>query len=128
MNCLHCDEAFTGNRGAKYCSNKCQQDWQFVNVTLPRFEKGEVTRPHTLKLIMERLNDRTCSVCHNSHWQAKPIPLEVDHIDGDPSNNQPSNLRLICPNCHAQTPTYKSRNRGNGRHARRQRYAEGKSF
>src|SRR6266540_5330922 len=38
------------------------------------------------------------------------------------------NLRLICPNCHAQTETYKAKNMGRGRHYRRERYAKGKSY
>jgi len=40
-----------------------------------------------------------------------PIPLELDHIDGCRSNNQLQNLRLLCPNCHALTPTYRSKRR-----------------
>ena len=40
----------------------------------------------------------------------KPIPLELDHIDGDRENNLLANLRLICPNCHAQTANYRGRN------------------
>lgn len=45
----------------------------------------------------------------------KPIPLELDHIEGDASKNKPEDLRLLCPNCHAMTPTWKNRNRGKGR-------------
>ena len=41
-------------------------------------------------------------------------PLELDHTDGNPLNNQLDNLRLICPNCHAQTETYKGKNMGSG--------------
>lgn len=41
--------------------------------------------------------------------------LEIDHIDGDGSNHSPENLRVLCPNCHALTPTYRARNIGNGR-------------
>lgn len=52
----------------------------------------------------------------------------LDHIDGDASNNLRVNLRLVCPNCDSQLPTYKNRNRGNGRAWRRQRYADGKSY
>jgi predicted HNH restriction endonuclease len=43
------------------------------------------------------------------------IPVEVDHIDADWKNNSPENLRLLCPNCHSLTDTYKALNRGKGR-------------
>jgi 5-methylcytosine-specific restriction endonuclease McrA len=46
------------------------------------------------------------------------IPLELDHVDGNAGNNQIENLRVLCPNCHAQTPTAKGKNRGNGRKTR----------
>jgi hypothetical protein len=63
-----------------------------------------------------------CSVCKNTEWMGESIPIELDHIDGDSNNNERNNLRLICPNCHAQTKTYKGRNKGNGRAWRRERY------
>lgn len=62
------------------------------------------------RLKQERGWQHVCSVCHLSEWNGKPIPLEIDHIDGCHSNNRYENLRAICPNCHAQTDTYKGKN------------------
>lgn len=44
-------------------------------------------------------------------WKGYHLTIEVDHIDGDPCNNLLSNLRFLCPNCHSQTPTFRSKNR-----------------
>lgn len=69
-----------------------------------------------------------CSCCGISEWNGNKLVLEIDHIDGNSDNNYPSNLRFICPNCHSQTDTYKAKNAGNGRHYRRKRYEQGKSY
>ncbi len=64
------------------------------------------------RLIEEGVFEPRCSRCGIDGWQGRPAPLQLDHVDGDPTNNQRSNLRLLCPNCHAQTPTYCGRNIG----------------
>ena len=51
-----------------------------------------------------------CANCKRTTWLKQPMPLELDHIDGNPRNNQLANLRLLCPNCHALTPTYRGKN------------------
>lgn len=64
------------------------------------------------RLIDEGVLVARCSRCGIDRWQGRKAPLQLDHIDGDPTNNQRENLRLLCPNCHAQTPTYCGRNIG----------------
>lgn len=68
-----------------------------------------------MRILLKRLKkecgwEHRCSICKLSEWNDKPIPLEIDHIDGCHTNNTYSNLRAICPNCHAQTDTYKGKN------------------
>ncbi len=56
---------------------------------------------------------KRCALCDNDGiWHGRPIPLEVDHIDGDWRNNRVENLRLLCPNCHSVTDTYRGRGKG----------------
>lgn len=53
-----------------------------------------------------------CAFCGNKGiWLGKEIGLELDHIDGDSTNNEKSNLRFLCPNCHATTETYRGKNK-----------------
>jgi hypothetical protein len=51
-----------------------------------------------------------CNKCQLSQWNNKPIPLELEHINGNPKDHRKKNLILLCPNCHAQTPTYRGKN------------------
>lgn len=60
------------------------------------------------KIIIEQ--NYKCLHCKNEEWLGIPIVLEIDHIDGDKKNNNRTNLRVLCPNCHAQTKTWKGRN------------------
>jgi len=70
-------------------------------------------KPCNLKQLLLEIGRRyVCAECgqepvHNG----KPLTLPVDHIDGDNTNQLPENLRFLCPNCHAQTPTYGWKNR-----------------
>jgi hypothetical protein len=68
---------------------------------------------HKLKnrLIKEGLKKHRCESCGIVEWNGKPAPIELDHIDGNRYNNTIENLRILCPNCHAQTDTYRGRNK-----------------
>ena len=55
--------------------------------------------------------DYKCNKCMLTTWLDAPISLELDHKDGNKKNNKRENLECLCPNCHAQTPTWRGRNR-----------------
>ncbi|MEE6271346.1 HNH endonuclease signature motif containing protein [Streptomyces diastatochromogenes] len=59
-----------------------------------------------------------CALCGiEPVWLGKPLPLEVDHVDGDWRDNRIENLRFLCPNCHSTTDSYRGRGKGRGRGA-----------
>lgn len=71
-------------------------------------KEGPVVKPTTLrKLAIEYGIPYKCSSCGNEgEWLNKPLTLHLDHKDGNHTNNEPENLRFLCPNCHQQTPTW----------------------
>jgi hypothetical protein len=75
---------------------------------------GKLVKTSTLRdrLIREGLREPVCEICDRRTWNRRPIPLELDHVNGRRDDNQLENLRLLCPNCHAQTDTYRGRNIG----------------
>jgi len=68
---------------------------------------------HKLKqrLIFEGIKEHKCECCGITEWMGQPTPIELDHINGVHTDNRLENLRLLCPNCHAQTETYRGKNK-----------------
>jgi len=64
------------------------------------------------RLIRDGVRAARCEWCGRDEWNGRPIALELDHINGRSDDNRLENLRLLCPNCHAQTDTYRGRNIG----------------
>jgi hypothetical protein len=125
--CLNCNNNFERvpsriKKGhTKYCSINCQNTFKIKtneNRNKELFENGKLNKRYSIRKILLELYGHKCSVCDLKEWQNKPIPLWVDHKDGDASNNSSSNLRLICLNCDALSTTFGGKNRGNGRRSK----------
>jgi hypothetical protein len=125
FNCLNCgkDHQFKGYSYAnKYCDNQCQKDYESKERVRQWLEEGRdwtSNVPVWAKRTIAEQRGNKCEVCGISKHNKLPLVLECDHIDGDHTNNKINNLRLICPNCHSQTTTYKNKNKGSGRQSRR---------
>lgn len=61
------------------------------------------------KILKEGIRERKCECCGGTEWNGNPIPLELHHKDGNTSNNDLSNLELLCLNCHYFTDNYKGK-------------------
>ena len=128
MICKNC-KIELNTRQHKYCGNNCQLEQQY-HIYISAWKRGErdgnrglktrLLSKHLKRYMLEKYNEQ-CVECGWSrrHKITGAVPLEVDHIDGDAENNQESNLRLLCPNCHALTPHFRNLNRGRGRNGRK---------
>lgn len=122
LTCLNCSTVLTG-RAKKFCGRgDCQGELRRKTLK-SNFWAGTLTKPidrDTAREFLAEERGYKCEIegCGVSEWMGKPITLHVDHINGDAANDHPSNLRLICPNCHSQTEFFGGRNKGRGRKSR----------
>lgn len=122
--CIECKKP-RGKYTSKYCSNRCQVNYQYKQYIFA-WHNGEkngnrginaknISR-HLLRFLIDKYGER-CSLCgwNQKNPSIKRVPLEIDHINGNSENNSENNLRLLCPNCHALTPSFRNLNKGKGR-------------
>lgn len=122
MRCINCEKVL--NRKQKYCSNKCQKDFEYksyIERWLLKKEKGWIGRSrqlsrHVRKYILTKYNF-SCAECgwNKIHPVDGSILVEIDHIDGNAENCLEDNLRVLCPNCHSMTATFRARNKNSKR-------------
>lgn len=119
--CPNCNKKISQSR--IYCSNICLNKYNH-KLALFRWKNNEKVGVDTLKKYLINLYGYKCSECEISEWNNKPITLELEHKDGHSENDQEDNICLLCPNCHSQSPTYRAKNKGNGRKRRMIKYHE----
>ena len=91
--CAQCG-AIKETRQNKYCDDCIEKNVYSNKIFDTTLAKMDSTR----KRILLETREYKCESCGLSAWLEQPIALELDHIDGNPDNNNEDNLRLIWTN------------------------------
>ena len=116
--CLNCNNDIP-NRNT-YCNNKCQLEYQRKNIykSLEEGDLSKYTRCDSIHEISKKYlinkHGEKCMVCG---WGERNVytglvPIQINHIDGNPHNHDLFNVELLCPNCHSLTEYFGSRGKG----------------
>ena len=103
----------------KYCGRACAEKGR-ASIQQKLFRAGLIQGAHNIRTHMLARHGNRC-MNPKCTWDFGKLSVvcQVDHRDGNATNNKPRNLRLLCPNCHSRTKTYGMKNFGNGRPWRR---------
>lgn len=101
---------YNPNQGLKGGKREKQSEFSLDDILKGKYPHYP-TRRVKERLIKEGIKKLICECCYRDTWNDLPIPLELNHIDGNRNNHKLDNLELICPNCHAQTTTYRGKNK-----------------
>jgi len=129
--CHHCKTVFLFRGYSfnhKFCSLDCsaaEQSASKANLAETRYKDwldgkdlGVKNPRKMIRDFLIRRDGYKCKCCGIDKWNGKDITLWTDHIDGNATNNHPSNFQLVCPNCDSQSDTFGAKNYGKGRKSR----------
>lgn len=129
--CLNCNKEIPMSnlhpsqyKERKFCCNNCQHEYYYKN-KIESWKKSEdngLIGKQWIDLcsaVRKYIFNKYENKCARCGWNeinpfTNTLPLEIEHIDGDATNNKEENLILLCPNCHSLTATYRGANKGKG--------------
>ncbi len=116
--CLNCGLDIP-NRNI-YCNNKCQMEYKRKDI-FKLIESGDFSKYTKIgsideiskKYLIQKYGDK----CMKCGWEepnpyTMKVPIQINHIDGNPENHNINNVELLCPNCHSLTEFFGSRGKG----------------
>lgn len=118
--CLNCGMD-TINK--KYCSQNCKIEYEYkekIKLWLDGKLNGIRGKTSTSRFIKKYMIEKHGERCMECGWDVRNkytnnVPIELEHINGNYLDNNENNLKLLCPNCHSLTSTYKGANKNSGR-------------
>ena len=116
-NCLYCNNEISNRNN--FCDFQCYSKYERENKIkswLDGKHSGMRGKTSTAKFIKQYLIELHGEKCCKCGWSERNIhtgniPIELDHMDGDFTNNKIENLQLVCPNCHSLGKHYKGNNK-----------------
>ncbi len=104
---LGCYKPNQSGKGLKKTSPKIPLSDIIEKGIYPHYQSFKLKK----RLIAEGVKKNVCKTCGRSSWLGKQLNLELHHVDGKRQNHKLSNLKLLCPNCHSQTETFRAKNK-----------------
>lgn len=127
--CLLCNKELPFKRewqNRKFCSHECRMQYKrnttFERITKLGYIPKNIDLSRTGKLYLISVRGHKCEKCGLSEWLGKPISISTHHKNGKSKDNRLTNLELLCPNCHTQTPNFGSKNKNCDRTWRKKYY------
>lgn len=104
---LGCYKANQSGKGLSKATPKIPLGQIITEGKYPHYQSYKLKK----RLFNEGIKEPICEICKISQWLNRPISLELHHIDGNRHNHTLDNLKLLCPNCHSQTDTFRAKNK-----------------
>jgi hypothetical protein len=104
---LNCYRPNQSGKGTKKASRAIYPVSELIEGKHPHFQTYKLKQ----RLLNVGILKNECDACGLTEtWNGKPLNMELDHIDGNSRNHVLDNLQMLCPNCHSQTDTFRSKN------------------